>query len=152
MRGMSMLQMVGGVAVAGIVAAGSTALTGSGLTLTPTANKFVGGYVEQNIVGATVDTIGYTYADNAKTEIDTITIGITGAAAKVFTMAATGSGLGGGATRWLCDDGTNHGDSTFTVSGLASPSTSATIVCSALDGTTNPGYYTGMTKLTITVA
>jgi len=56
MRSMSMLQLLGGVAVAGAVAAGATAVTGSGVVFggTATASKFVGGTLTQTVTGASV--------------------------------------------------------------------------------------------------
>jgi len=154
---MSMLQLLGGVAVAGAVAAGSTALTGSGLTMTPSPNKFVGGSIDQNITGANVDSITYHYTDTTNTQVDYLTIALTGAAGKALTMSATGTGFGAsGATKWLCDDGTTTPTGSGSVpilTGTPAANSTNSVVCTATDGSDNPtGYFAGMTKLTIAVA
>jgi hypothetical protein len=158
MRSMSMLQLLGGVAVAGAVAAGSTALTGSGLSMTPSANKFVGGSIDQNITGANVDSINYHYVTGSgNTQVDTVTIALTGAASKALTVTATGgTGFTASATKWLCDDGstTPTGSGTVPVlAGVAGSGSTNSVTCTATDaGGVATGYYAGMTKLTIAVA
>jgi hypothetical protein len=78
MRSMSMLQLLGGVAVAGAVAAGTTAFTGSGLTgTTDTAKSFIGGTVTQNVYGATIDHVAYAFTDPAKTQLHTFSVTFT---------------------------------------------------------------------------
>ncbi|MEV6845844.1 hypothetical protein [Actinoplanes sp. NPDC051411] len=154
---MSMLQLLGGVAVAGAVAAGSTALTGSGLSMTPSANQFVGGSIDQNITGANVDTIVYHYTDTTKTQVDYLTVTLTGAASKALTMSATGTGFGAsGATKWLCDDGTTTPTGSGSVpilTGAAGAASTNSVVCTATDNAGSPtGYFAGMTKLTVAVA
>jgi len=91
MRGMSLIQMAGGVAVAGVVAAGSTALTGTGLAFggsgTGTAAQFVGGAVTQTVTGATLTSIAYDYVDAiGQTKVNKMTIGLTGTGGKHFAV------------------------------------------------------------------
>lgn len=70
MRGMSLLQMVGGVAVAGAVAAGTTAFTAGGLSLSLTNattrdNGFLGGNNNVTVAGATLSKLDFTQAADA---------------------------------------------------------------------------------------
>jgi hypothetical protein len=96
MRGMNMLQLVGGVAAAGVVAAGATAFTGSGITPTAAVNKsFIGGSVTQTVNGATIDHVAYSFADGAKTELNQIAITFTDAAADGSAATVTLSTTGG---------------------------------------------------------
>jgi hypothetical protein len=75
MRSMSMLQLLGGVAVAGAVAAGSTAFTAAGLTSNAGSTSFIGGQVTQTINGATLTSVAYHFTDApANTHLDSITL------------------------------------------------------------------------------
>ena len=64
MRSMNLLQILGGVAVAGVVAAGATAFTASGvansITQTADASVFLGGTIGQSVTGAEVTGITFT--------------------------------------------------------------------------------------------
>jgi len=53
----------GALAVAGLLAAGGSAFTGTGVTNNAGATKFIGGTVTQSVSGATLSTIGYTFSD-----------------------------------------------------------------------------------------
>jgi hypothetical protein len=107
MRSMSMLQLLGGVAVAGAVAAGTTAFTGSGLTATTnTAKSFIGGTVTQNINGATIDHVDYTFTDATKTVMTGFDVTFTDTTVDTKTPTASLSTTGGtwaGATTVSCN-------------------------------------------------
>jgi hypothetical protein len=101
MRSMSLLQMAGGVAVAGVVAAGSTALTGTGLSTSGSwaSTQFVGGVVSQGITGATLDTVTYGFTDGTKTTINSVAIAFATAADGVNVAIAF---TGGSGTAFTC--------------------------------------------------
>jgi hypothetical protein len=112
MRGMSMLQMAGGVAVAGVVAAGATAYTGSGII--PTVDKtksFIGGTATQLVYGATIDHVAYTFTDGTKTVLTGFDVTFTDATADTKSVTATitvTAGSWAGATTVSCNAvGTN---------------------------------------------
>jgi hypothetical protein len=94
----NMVQLLGGVAVAGAVAAGSTAFTAnSGLAFagssTGTATQFVGGQVTQTVTGATISTVAYAFADGAaKTQVNGVTITFSDSAANGKTVTLTPGG------------------------------------------------------------
>jgi hypothetical protein len=101
---MSMLQLLGGVAAAGVVAAGATAFTASGVTSTVTsAGSFMGGFVTQSVTGTVVDTVTYGYADGAaKTQVHTIALHFadTNSVGAAVTLSTTGSGAA--QPTWTC--------------------------------------------------
>ncbi|WP_433297710.1 hypothetical protein ACQP2F_41700 [Actinoplanes sp. CA-030573] len=108
----SMLQLLGGVAVAGAVAAGATAFTGSGITPTTTTSKsFIGGTARQQVYGASVDKIVYTWTDGTKTVLTGFDIYFTDTTVetKVPTVAQnTTGGSWAGASGFTCNAvGTN---------------------------------------------
>jgi hypothetical protein len=104
----NMVQLLGGVAVAGVVAAGSTAFTADGgiafdNTGTGTAAQFVGGTVTQTVTGATLDLVDYTWADPAKTVLTSVQLTFADATSgKTPTIATTGITSSGGAHVWTC--------------------------------------------------
>lgn len=67
----SALQLLGGVAVAGAVAAGSTAFTAAGV-ISNAGTGFVGGKVAQTVEGATISTIAYTLDATNGTKVHSI--------------------------------------------------------------------------------
>lgn len=111
MRSMSMLQLLGGVAAAGVIAAGTTALTGSGVVRTGTAaDQFVGGTVTQTITGAQVTGVVYGYYDtNSQNQVNSIAITVAGANGKTLTVTPGGGTFGGDAVavadEWQCTGG-----------------------------------------------
>jgi hypothetical protein len=110
----NMIQLLGGVAVAGVVAAGSTAFTaGGGVALGgsngATSAKFIGGTVSQTVTGATITDIVYTHADTGKTQLNGISL----------TFA----------------DRTSQKIPTITLTGLTPSVGGATFTCAAIDGT-----------------
>ena len=108
MRGMSMLQMVGGVAAAGVVAAGTTAFTAAGLTTS--ATPFLGGVVTQAITGGAVDTVTFTFSDGARTAINGVNLHFATDTTDLAKVTVTTTVSGGTNPTWTCGDvnaGTN---------------------------------------------
>lgn len=116
----SAVQMLGGVAVAGVVAAGSTAFTATGLTNSAGASQFIGGTVTQTVTGATLTGVTYSFGDVAKTKVRSVVLAFTGADGKTATVVPAG----GGGTPW-------------DVSTVATASSYAQFRCTA--GTIAPG-------------
>jgi hypothetical protein len=105
----NLIQLAGGVAVAGVVAAGSTAFTaGGGIafdgTGTGQTTQFVGGTVTQTVSGATLDLVDYTWTDTTtKTILATVVLTFADATSgKTPTLATTGITASGGAHVWTC--------------------------------------------------
>jgi hypothetical protein len=104
-----MLQLLGGVAVAGVVAAGTTAMTGSGLVWAGSsggvATQVVGGTLTQTVAGVTITDVAYGHtADASNTQTNSIAITVTGAAGMYLTVTPDGT-LGGTPTvadEWQC--------------------------------------------------
>jgi len=100
----NMIQLFGGVAAAGLVAAGATAFTGSGLASTVTApNSFIGGSTTVSVAGATIDTVTYGYSDGSvKQQLSTIALHLTdvNSAGAAVTLATTVTG--GSNPTWTC--------------------------------------------------
>ncbi|XVV11889.1 hypothetical protein ACQP2X_44910 [Actinoplanes sp. CA-131856] len=159
----NMLQIVGGVAAAGVIAAGATAMTGGGLTrhATDAADIWVGGKVTQSVTGAVVTDIDYTYtADVSKTQITAIDLDFTGATSKTILVKPAGGAFDqpGAADEWVCGGNAevltsafNSGTGVITVT---TDSAFATMTCSTADsGNAHgaAGYYQGISSLEITV-
>jgi hypothetical protein len=83
----SMLQLLGGVAVAGAVAAGTTAFTATGLATNAGASGFVGGTISQTVTGATLSSITYHTDTTPGDSVDSITM--------VFAATMAGRTVGG---------------------------------------------------------
>lgn len=62
-------KLVGAFAVAGLIAAGGSAFTATGVTNNAGASQFVGGTVSQTVSGATLSSIAYTFADTSNTAV-----------------------------------------------------------------------------------
>jgi hypothetical protein len=171
MRSMSMLQLVGGVAAAGVVAAGTTALTGTGVswggTGTGTAAQYVGGTLTQTVSGgASITGITYTTTSSSATSVNdqvtAIAITLTGANGAYLTVtpSQSGGGLGGSADNWNC---TGHVATGATGEAPIHPTApkvkinnaTATVTCntwnSAAGPAANGGYYTGLTGVALAV-
>ncbi|MFF5079911.1 hypothetical protein ACFY36_22905 [Actinoplanes sp. NPDC000266] len=161
-----MLQIVGGVAAAGVIAASATALTGSGLTRTTGANtaedRWIGGTITQTLSGSNIDSISYTFADTAKTQISGFVVVASDAAQKYVTVTPNGA-FGGSADRFICGPtvGWNANGSTATSStGAGSPvkvqlanSTPASVTCVAATAPLTPGgYMSGVSSVDVLVA
>jgi hypothetical protein len=94
MRGMNMLQMLGGVAVAGAVAAGTTAFTATGLAAP--ASVTIGGNADINtFTDLTISNVQIKWDTTVLTKIAGITVTFTGAPDGTnVTVKATDSVLG----------------------------------------------------------
>jgi hypothetical protein len=146
MRGMSLLQMAGGIAVAGAVAAGTTAFTaGSGLTNSAGANKFIGGRTQISVSGATMTAANFV-VDSANSNEDHV-LGVA-----VTLKDDLNADITTGVTVKAAFTATN-------VVGAGTPASGAFITCThggsgvwncvgTLDTT---HYYTAVTALTVTV-
>jgi len=99
------IKFICAIAVAGLVAAGASAFTGTGVTDNAPGSVFVGGTVNQGVTGATLSNIAYTYSDPTKTAVSTIVLTfadatngatptalVTATAADVFTCTAIAAG------------------------------------------------------------
>ncbi|HEX5205988.1 MAG TPA: hypothetical protein VFW27_39180 [Actinoplanes sp.] len=156
---MSMLQLLGGVAAAGVVAAGTTALTGTGVSFagtgTGTSAQYVGGQVTQTVSGgASITGINYTTntAGDQVTQIQVVVANADGAYLTV-TPSQSGGGLQGGADEWLCTGGAAPAYSA-TAPKILLNSDPATINCvtSLASGPHSvAGYYTGLTGVQLNV-
>lgn len=99
----NLMQLVGGVVVAGAVAAGSTAFTAAGVTNTISGSTLVGGTVNQSVHGAKLIklALGTAAAPNAdrvtsiSLELETDSGGTALGATDVVTVAVTGTPSGG---------------------------------------------------------
>lgn len=90
MRGMNMLQLVGGVAVAGVVAAGTTAFTAAGFTRATgiTSDTVVGGTLSQNIIGAQLNGVAFTYDATDPTLVTSVKVTVTGSGGATLPTAS----------------------------------------------------------------
>ena len=154
----SALQLLGGVAVAGVVAAGSTALTGSGVTWGgsngATASRVIGGTLVQAVTGVSVTHVVY-LTDGTGTHTTSIAVTVAGATGKTLTVTPSGgtltTGVGGLPVGWTCSDGTV---ATYHATAPATAITTdpATVTCiPTLANSTVAGYYDGITGLSLAV-
>lgn len=160
MRSMGLLQMASGVAVAGVVAAGATAVTGSGVVWGGAnggvATQFVGGTLTQTVAGATITNVVYTpSADPSGTQITSIAITVAGANTKFLTVTPTGgTGLTAPADRWKCSGHVNAGPilhaSAPKVELTADPAT-VTCVTAQVSDSAPVGYYAGLGSLAMAI-
>ncbi|WP_430780472.1 hypothetical protein [Actinoplanes sp. G11-F43] len=131
----NMVQLLGGVAAAGVIAAGSTAFTAAGLTNNVAGTStFIGGTTSHTITGATLTAISFT-ADTAQTptRVSAFAMTLSGAADGTTVVATTPGATGGGgtpATAWTC-----------------TPVSSNASTCTA----NNSGYFTGVATVNIQV-
>jgi hypothetical protein len=160
MRSMSLLQMLGGVAVAGVVAAGATAVTGSGVVwgggATGSDTQFVGGKVSQTVTGATISSVVYAFADDpgAKTETNLITITVANADGKSLTVSPSGGAGFTTADEWTCTGTLAVHDATSTYDLTVVIPAGGVVTCQPTLGAGHgaTGYWTGLTTLDLTVA
>jgi hypothetical protein len=93
MRTRNTKKLIGAVAVAGIVAAGGSAFTGTGVTDAAAGSQFVGGTVSQTITGATLNDIAYGFTNAADTTINAVTLTFEAdALGKHVSIALAGNG------------------------------------------------------------
>lgn len=124
------IKLLGAVAVAGLVAAGGSAFTGTGVTNNAGATQFVGGQVSQSVAGATLSSVAYTFAgDGSNTAVHSVSLTFADANAdlKVPTIVFTGGN-----------------DVTFTCAAIAAATHQSVCTADTVDRT-------GVTSLAITV-
>jgi hypothetical protein len=93
MRTNNTKKLLGAVAVAGVIAAGGSAFTGTGVTSTAAASQFVGGTVQQAVTGATLNDVSYGFSDATNTAINAVTLTFAAdALGKTVGIALTGNG------------------------------------------------------------
>ena len=134
MRSMNMLQLVGGVVAAGVVAAGTSAFTTAAGMSSTTTDAFVGGTIAQTVTGGTLDSVKF---------IETIPGRVAGVSLKfnattpedsrVSVTLDGGVVVGGSATGFDCPDLDSSNETICTV--LPSPA----------------GYYTTITTMNVAV-
>ena len=139
----NMIQLLGGVAVAGAVAAGSTAFTAMGLTSsvnTAGTTVFVGGSVTHNVVGgvlmnvtATTNTPG-TQVTQFLLQFDSNT-----PAGRAVTLTTDGTPGGGSAPDGFWCQNVQANNSAICKAGLGNYSTPQ-------------GYFTAITSMTVSVS
>jgi hypothetical protein len=156
MRSMNMLQLLGGVAAAGVVAAGTTALTGSGVVWGGTnggvATQFVGGTLTQTVAGASITDVAYVN-DATGQQTSSIAVSLTGANGKFLQLTPSG-GAYTGAIDWECTSPSIAAP----VTSLTAPkvhinvgATSAVVTCVTGNAGTPGGSYDGLTTLALAV-
>ncbi|MBB2945420.1 hypothetical protein FB565_005153 [Actinoplanes lutulentus] len=133
-----MMQLVGGVAVAGAVAAGSTAFTGAGMSSGLT-NAFIGGAVSKTVVsGADLTGVQGT-VNNGTDQIAEVKLTFatdTNIVGRTVTLTTNGSAGGGSPTGFYCQV----------------VQSDYTALCKAGTAYANPvGYYTTITSMTAAV-
>ncbi|MFC7275500.1 hypothetical protein ACFQS1_16040 [Paractinoplanes rhizophilus] len=154
---MSMLQLLGGVAAAGVVAAGTTALTGTGVSWggngTGQATQYVGGRLTQTVSGgASITAVDYA-TNTVGDQVTSISVSVTGATGGYLTVTPAG-GVLSGADLWSCTSAGIQATATDAtgpkVKITASP---ATVVCATWDSNTsgNAGYYSGLNAVQLDV-
>jgi hypothetical protein len=140
MRSMNLLQLLGGVAIAGVVAAGSTAAftAGAGLKVSA-ASQWLGGTATHTVNGADITTVAYHYTSGSTFDYVDLTFADANGSGKAVTATAAGGAYSGGAAL-ACQ--------AITAGGLSRCEVQAnTTYVGAPSGT-----YTGLQTLTITVA
>jgi hypothetical protein len=139
----SSLQMVTGLAVAGIVATGGSALTSTGVTTTNQAAsaQFVGGTVSQAVTGATLDSIDYSFTNGTKTVVRSVLLTFANELTdgKTVSILPSGGAYAGAAT-------------TFTCPAVAVGAGANTSTCTADGVDATADGYLGITSLAITVS
>jgi hypothetical protein len=138
----SMLQLLGGVAVAGAVAAGATAFTATGLTSTIAASPVAGGKVSQSIQGAELTAASITMDTTAGAEDHVV-----GAVVTVKTEAGANITTGTVKVKFT---GANGGTADGLLYACTYSGGGAIWNCPVPSAPTN--FYTAVTALGVTVA
>ena len=148
MRSMSLLQMAGGVAMAGAVAAGTTAFTANaGVTNGITGQKsFLGGVGTHTIVGAELTTFAWGTTDTSvtPTRVSSFTLTFNADTPTGAAVTVTQGGTPGGVTGTAGTTPDNFYCSTVS----AGKASTCTVGLSLADP---GGYITGITNLSIRV-
>lgn len=144
MRSMNMLQLLGGVAVAGAVAAGTTAFTaGSGLG-TSVSSKVIGGRTSVTVSGANI--AGLTFAvDSANSHEDHVT-GVT-----LHLQNDTPADIDTGVTVTAAFTGTAVGGAPASTTAITCVAQGSNGLWDCDAGLSLTKYYTGVTALAVTV-
>jgi hypothetical protein len=96
-------KIVGAVLAAGVVAAGASAFTATGLADTAPAAQFIGGTVSQTVTGATLTGVDYGFtADPSHSQIDTVTLTFTGADGKSVNLTPQGGDYDAAEESFVC--------------------------------------------------
>jgi hypothetical protein len=74
-------KLLGGLVLVGLLAAGGSAFTATGVTDNAPATQFLGGTVSQTVQGATLSTIAYSFYDASNTAVTAVTLTFTNAQA-----------------------------------------------------------------------
>lgn len=102
-------QILSAVAVAGLVAAGTSAFTASGVTNTAGPGQFVGGTVSQTISGATLAGVAYAFSDApANNAIHAVTLTFAGNSADGQTPSIVFTATTAEPFTCTAIDGTTH--------------------------------------------
>jgi hypothetical protein len=135
-----MLQLLGGVAVAGAVAAGSTAFTANGIQNTISGSTFLGGSVSQSVTGANLTAMSATTSDAPTNRLVTafdLTFDGNTPAGRTVTLTSDGTISAGSPTGFYCETVQANKHS----------------VCTAGTSLVAPGgSYTDITSVTVSVA
>jgi hypothetical protein len=139
MRSMSMLQLLGGVAAAGVVAAGATAFTNSGVTMP--GSVFIGGSAAITPVGEQITSIVANWAVS-NTQITSFTVTFTGSNAdgKTPTLVVTD------ASGTYANGGAQTGAPTF-----GCTSTTASVSTCTVNGGSSAYAPNAISNITVTV-
>ena len=123
------------MAIAGLASLGGSAFTGTGVANNAPASQFVGGTVSQTVTGATLESVGYAFADGpANTQVQTINLTFSNTAdGRTVSVTPTGGATGVG---------------TFSCTGVATNAST----CTYTPGTDTLAGYTDLTSLDVTVA
>ncbi|GAA1581303.1 hypothetical protein [Actinoplanes couchii] len=157
MRSMSMLQIIGGVAAAGVVAAGTSALTATGVSFagtgTGTATQYVGGQVTQTVSGgASITAVNYTTSPGGD-QITAIQVSVANANG-AYLQVTPGGGSLTTANEWYCtgDVAASVGHATAPKVHLnAGPATVSCITADSASAHAAAGYYSGLTSVQLDV-
>ena len=95
-------RILAGLAVAGVLAAGSYAFTSTGVTNNAGAAQFVGGTVSQSVTGATLSSVVYSFGD-APANTAVHSVALTFADANSDGKTPTVVFTGGNAVAFTCD-------------------------------------------------
>jgi hypothetical protein len=155
MRSMNMLQLLGGVAAAGVIAAGTTALTGTGVSWlgsgNGTATAFIGGTLTQTVTGgAVINAVNY---GTDGTEVNSIQVVVTGANGAFLKVTPSGTGLVT-ATKWSCSGDVTGGTPVLhaTAPKVKLTASPATVTCITSDNSSvAAGYYNALTSVQLDV-
>lgn len=99
-------KIITALSVTGLAVVAGSAFTGTGLAKTDNvaATQFIGGAVSQEVKGATLDTIAYTFEnETTKTHITTVRLTFTEAVGANRTVSAALSTPGGSVNDPACD-------------------------------------------------